>query len=257
MRDEAATREHVQRRTEHHESRGRVDQVEGGLDAIVRHTLAEVDDIRLQGPAAHRAGHHDEGVEMRLRNIDVAVRVDGGHRRPPSRIRDGDAGVHGVAVLDRSAVQADDPIESTMQVDHRRTTGSLMQTVDVLRDDAGDHPATLEFGHGVVPGVGTGAGELMPAQEPARPVPAPGDRVARERLERHRGALAQRRTARPSIVRDPTLRGDPRPREDGHIPHHEECAEFVEFGDHHPIVPDAERGNARVASRRCARPAVR
>ena len=54
------------------------------------------------------------------------------------------------------ARQAEHPVEAAVQLDHLPRAGRLMQTVHVLRDDAGQQAAPLQVGDRAVPGVGGG-----------------------------------------------------------------------------------------------------
>ena len=109
-----------------------------------------------------------------------------------------------------AAGQAAHPVVAAVQVDDVPRARRLVQQVDVLRDQPGDHAAVLQRGQRAVARVRHRPVHVPPPDVVARPVVATEPLVRRELLERHRGA---RRGVRAAVVGDAGVRRDPRPRE--------------------------------------------
>src|SRR4051812_37030306 len=82
-----------------------------------------------------------------------------------------------------------------------------MQSVDVLRDHAGQEPALLELGEASVTGVGPRARKAIPADERACPVAAPHGGVS-QKIAVLDGAPGSRSCAGTPVVRDAALGAD-------------------------------------------------
>ena len=108
--------------------------------------------------------------------------------------------------------------------------GGLVQPVDVLGDDRAEVPASLERGHGLVAGVGTGEVEPLPADVGSGPSTAAGPRRSRRT---RRTAWADPPVAvGAAVVGDAGLGGDAGAREGEHVAARrlEELGELVEVG---------------------------
>ena len=92
----------------------------------------------------------------------------------------------GFARLPQPAVQADDLVETAVQVDHVAAAGTLVQAVDVLGDEQRQRAGRLPRGEGVVRRARARRREARPAGMAARPVAPVGRGVVDERLVHHR-----------------------------------------------------------------------
>ena len=98
-----------------------------------------------------------------------------------------------------------------MQVDDPARAGGLVQAVDVLRHQQPDSADVLGLRQGAVRVVRLGLAEAAPADQAARPVARPHQRVAHERLELDR-PLPLPLTVETAVVGDPRLRAAARAR---------------------------------------------
>ena len=205
----AQSRQHRQRRTEHHQPRGRRDEIEAGGGARLRHVLTEEHHVRLEHPAARDAVRHDEPGGVLERHVPVRVHRGLCFRR--SR-RAGDARPAGVGGPQprvelrpgrpHPAPQTDDAVQRPVQLGHGGGARRLVQPVHVLGDDGVDQPGPLEPRDRPVAGVRRRPGDVPPAQMRPRPVPLARRRRPGERLVRHRLPGPPRLPARPAVVRN-------------------------------------------------------
>jgi hypothetical protein len=208
---------HDERRSGDEQRVGRPDEGRRRGELGRRNELPEEDHVGLQHPLAHRAGRDDhlaDGVD-----VDIAVGVELhvlGFGEPRVLARHPYRDVFARELL--PAGHAEDPIHRTVHVDHVARPGAEVEAVDVLGDDTVHDSGEFQIGDRLMPGVGTGGGEVAPPQVAARPVALPSPCVPQEGLERHR--IAHRR-ALTAIVRNPRVgahagsrqHGDPAPGE--------------------------------------------
>ena len=184
------------------------------LDEGLRDGLAEEHDVRLHRVAsADEAQRREERLDERVGQDDVAVRP---HLLPPlrpdrrslgseplheARVRLGHAIVQALARGHLAARQADRPVERPVQLHDVPGARGLVQPVDVLGDDRPDVAVPLQLGDPLVPGVGLGCREPLPADVAAGPVAPSRLRRPGELAERHR--LDAARSVGPAVVGDP------------------------------------------------------
>jgi hypothetical protein len=82
----------------------------------------------------------------------------------------------------QSTSHATNPIEPAMQIDHLRTSGDLMQPIDVLRQQQLASTSCLESREGMMGIVGQGPAEPPPSDQASRPITLPRLLVAHEGL---------------------------------------------------------------------------
>src|SRR5262249_16143123 len=200
--DEPAAGHDHQRRAQDEQGVGPLDQRVGGNDAVRRHGFAEEHDVRLEDPAQAGQALDDREVAQRLvPELDVTVGVDRARLGLERRVGEVQPLVQLLAGGQLAAAEAGHVGEAAVQLDHFAGAGGLVEAVDVLGDDAVDEAGLLELGDGLVPGVGGGFGDRLPAEVAAGPVSPAGGRVTGERLVGHRGRAAPA-AARAAVVRD-------------------------------------------------------
>ena len=72
--------------------------------------------------------------------------------------------LNGVSRFHCSALKAANFIETTMQVDDLLRAGSLVESVNILRDHAGQHASLFQLSQYVMRGIGLSCGDSRPAQ---------------------------------------------------------------------------------------------
>ena len=122
-----------------------------------------------------------------LRQHHVPVGADLARHHLEARVRLAQPGIDVGPARRLTAVQADDPVEVAVQLEHVARARGLVQPVDVLGDDLAHEPQPLQRGHRPVPVVGRGRGEPAPADEAAGPVAATVVGGGDELAVRHRG----------------------------------------------------------------------
>src|SRR3712207_9089975 len=80
---------------------------------------------------------------------------------------------------DVAAVEADGAVQAAVELHDVPRAAGLVQTVDVLGDDAADEPGRLERPDRPVPGVRPGPTDLPPTDEAAGPVAVPAPEIGR------------------------------------------------------------------------------
>lgn len=196
-------REDHERGADHQDGVGLVQAIERPGHARLRHRLPEEDHGGLHDPAAARTIRHPEAVEVQILQVRVAIRCGAGADL-------GELGVPGDqlllelgAVEPVTTVQTVHEFESTVQIEHAATAGTLMQTIDVLGDELGDPTRRLESGKGLVGRAGPGPREMGPTDQTACPVATPS-RLACQKI-----TVLDRRSALPSTLGIPVV-GYPR-----------------------------------------------
>ena len=197
-----------QRRPQHHQGTGLLDQQIARTGPGRRNVLAEEHHVRLEHPAARHAVDDAERINLTVIEHRIPVSIDQCCRRSvspgPLRIGRPQPLVQRYPRRPRPAPQAGNPVQAPMQFGHRNRPSRLVQPVHVLRDNAIDAARALELRHREVPGVRLGRRDIAPAQVAARPVPAPCRRAAGKRLIRHWGR-SPREAGRSAVIRDTTL----------------------------------------------------
>src|SRR5580704_6051525 len=141
--------------------------VEGGerlVDRGVWHVVTEEDDTRLEHTTALCAGRDLEALHSVGSRVGVSVRRDHDGLRSPPWIERENAGLKGVAVLDRAAHEALHLGQGAMQFGDPAAPGLVVKSVNVLRDDASHHTAALERCERAMPGVRFGKAHTLPAE---------------------------------------------------------------------------------------------
>ena len=82
--------------------------------------------------------------------------IGGGHRV-----------LHRVARRAHTAAEADDVVETAVEIDDRAAAGALMQAIDVLGDELRERAGALPRRQRVMRGAGCGGAEARPAGERA------------------------------------------------------------------------------------------
>ena len=189
----------LQRRAEHDERLGLLDQRVAALDPVLGHVLAEEHDVGLEVAAARRAlGDAEVGGVVQH---DVAVGRHLADARLVAGVEQREPGVQLGSWSQLAALQADHPVDAAVQVDHVPVAGAPVQPVDVLRDEAGRGarraPASAKAW---CVALGSRPAHPAPADVGACPVALPTLGRTHEVLVRHR---RPHRRARPAVVGDP------------------------------------------------------
>ena len=132
---------HLQRRPEHHQRLGLVDEPRSSCcDRLRRHVLAEEHHVRLEPAAAAPARRHPErrwsppgSTSPSGRDLDVLA-------GPKPGLQLGQPALEARAGRAVAAVEADDPVDACRAARPPRLPGPSVQPVDVLRDEPGRAP---------------------------------------------------------------------------------------------------------------------
>src|SRR4051812_33390541 len=89
-----------------------------------------------------------------------------------------------------------------MQFDYVAAAGGEVQSIDVLRDDAGDGPRSFQFGERPVPDVGLGARKPAPSDGRSRPVAPPHLRIT-QKCRMLNGGTRRYRAPGTAVIGDP------------------------------------------------------
>ncbi len=166
---------------------------------LPRDEFAEEHDIGLEHSAARAARH-----QLEVRNgcdLDVTVWAELHGIGIGERRIELDESLRDVGAREQlTTPQAENPVVGSVQIDHALGTGSLVQPIDILSDDAVYNPVELEIGERTMTGVRPGCIEAVPAELATRPISLPMLDVAEKLAEGHRRS---NRSAFATVIGDP------------------------------------------------------
>src|SRR5580693_8846068 len=168
--EEAVAREDRERRSCHEERVGLVETSERLVDDGARDVLAEEDDPRLERATAVLTRRRFESRNGVVGQVRVAVGCDVRRAAEPDAVGVAHATLNGVAVFERAAPETDHFGQGTVKLGHPMAPGGMMQTVDVLCDDAHYDAGRFEARERKMRRPRAGASKPLPTDHRPRPV---------------------------------------------------------------------------------------
>lgn len=213
---QAKARIHHDGRADHQQGAGRVHLALGLGRAGGGYAVAEEHHVRLQGAAAAGTDGQVEGGQLGRFQQGVAIGRRRGRGAQHLRIVAFELILDQAARVAGLAIEAYHAMYAAVQLRDGAAACLLMQTIDVLRDQAADVLALCQLRDGQVSGIGRGARQGRPAHHAARPVAAAHGFLAAKIGALH-GRVAAPHAVRIAVVGYAGRRADAGARQQQHV----------------------------------------